>query len=61
MKIYDRDYREITVEEKEQWEKVKKEDVWGKDLSGNILIKVNKWSEYPKAARHWLSLFPITL
>ncbi|AND41483.1 Shedu anti-phage system protein SduA domain-containing protein [Cytobacillus oceanisediminis] len=58
MKIYDRDYREITVEEKEQWEKVKKEEVWGKDLAGNILIKVNKWSEYPKAVRHWLSLFP---
>jgi hypothetical protein len=58
MGIYDRDYNLITDEERELWENVKKDEIWGRYSDGTILIKVNKWSEYPKAVRHWLSLFP---
>ncbi|PWW26608.1 uncharacterized protein DUF4263 [Cytobacillus oceanisediminis] len=57
MKIYNRDYHQITEEERELWERVKRDEIWASD-GGNFQITVNKWSEYPKAVRHWLSLFP---
>lgn len=57
MKIYERDYTILTEEEKRDWESVKQREIIyfnGKPSS----IRHNLFREYPKAARHFLSLFP---
>lgn len=51
MKLYERDYFTLTDNERLEWEKVKLEE-------GNGLFKKNKYREYPKAARHYTSIFP---
>lgn len=56
MGIYERDYNFLTIEEKEQWEEKKEAEKIGK--IGDIEIRKSLFREYPKAARHFMSLFP---
>lgn len=51
MRLYKRDYFELTEEEKDEWKRVKLTE-------GSGIIKRNKYREYPKAARHYISIFP---
>lgn len=51
MKLYERNYFILTDEEKNDLEKVRQEECKG-------LIKINKYSEYPKAVKHYISIFP---
>jgi len=57
MKIYERDYTQLTEEEKIEWEAVKEKEkifINGKESR----MKRNLYRDHPKAARHYLSLFP---
>lgn len=51
-----RDYKVLTPEESEAWEQVKKREIV--NPSSSIKLRKNLYSEYPKAARHYKSLFP---
>ena len=55
MEIYERDYRLLTDDEKEQWNALKAKEII---RSGEIEIRQSYYSEYPLAVRHYLSLFP---
>lgn len=57
MKIYERNYAILTEVEKEEWDNVKQKEIvyiGGKPSR----IRHNLFRDYPKAARHYLSLFP---
>jgi hypothetical protein len=56
MNLYDRDFSKLTSEEEREWSVVKKQEHVGG--SGRYPIKKNLFREYPKAARHFDSLFP---
>jgi hypothetical protein len=57
MKIYERDYTVLTELEKEEWEGIKQKEtifINGKQSK----LRRNLFREYPKAVRHFLSIFP---
>ncbi|WP_229608433.1 Shedu anti-phage system protein SduA domain-containing protein [Vibrio parahaemolyticus] len=51
-----RDYRFLTPEETDEWEKVKQEEIV--NPGSRVKIRKNLFSKYPRAARHFQSLFP---
>lgn len=55
MRLYDRDYTILTAKEIEEWDKLKKEEYY---KLGKLKFRKPKFSEYPKAVRHYQSLFP---
>lgn len=57
MKIYERDYTVLTKLEKEEWEGVKQREIVYINGKPSIARR-NLYRKYPKAARHYLSLFP---
>jgi Domain of unknown function (DUF4263) len=57
--IFGRDYNTITIAEQAEWGRVKYEELIDKSRPDGI--RLNKYSEYPKAVRHYLSLFPNNL
>ncbi len=56
MKLYKRDYTELTAEEFAEWNSIRESEIVRK--SGNLLIRQSRFHDYPKAARHFDSLFP---
>lgn len=58
MKIYDRDYCELTKEEEEEYNKIKEKEIIKKIGKRGLAFKKNLFHEYPKAARHYEHLFP---
>jgi len=56
VKLYKRDYTELTAEEIAQWEALREEEIVKR--IGNTAIRRSKFHDYPKAARHFDSLFP---
>jgi hypothetical protein len=58
MKLYDRDFNDISEDEKKEWEAIKEKEKVIIDGKSSELIKNNLYSHYPKAVRHFLSLFP---
>jgi len=54
--IYKRDYTELTTEEVAEWNSIRESEVVKK--SGNLVIRKSRFNDYPKAARHFDSLFP---
>ncbi|WP_025723557.1 hypothetical protein [Paenibacillus polymyxa] len=56
MKIYERDYTYLTDEELKLWDEKKEAEKVGK--LGGKWIRKSLFREYPKAARHFMSLFP---
>lgn len=55
MKIYERDYCKLSKEELQVWESLKEREII---KYGNFKIKKSLFREYPKAVRHYLTLFP---
>lgn len=55
MKIYKRDFTKLKEEEISHWETIKQKEIIGR---GFIPVRKNLFREYPKACRHYLSLFP---
>lgn len=55
MGLYQRDFMEITNEEKEKWEEVQREELKDRIIG---ISTPNYSYKYPKAVRHFLSLFP---
>lgn len=56
MNIYERDYSKLTQEEIATWEVLKlKEEI---KIDGKLFSRKNLFREYPKAVRHYLTLFP---
>jgi len=57
MKIYERDYTVLTEEEFAEWETIKQKEIV---CIGGKQTKIRKslFRQYPKAVRHYLSLFP---
>lgn len=53
MKLYERDYSILNEEEIIEWNRVKESE-----KNGTLFGRINKFREYPKAARHYSSLFP---
>lgn len=53
MKLYERDYCILNEEEIIEWNRVKESE-----KNGALFGRINKFREYPKAARHYSSLFP---
>lgn len=56
MNLYDRDYSQLTDDEKAQWEALRQSEVVGK--LGKSSVRRSHFRDYPKAARHVESLFP---
>ncbi len=56
MKLYTRDYTELTDDELAEWKAIQQSELVNK--IGDLEIKKSRFSEYPKAARHFDSLFP---
>ncbi|MBG9446726.1 MULTISPECIES: Shedu anti-phage system protein SduA domain-containing protein [Bacillaceae] len=56
MKLYNRDYNNLTETEKEEYAKVLEREKRGR--VGKIFARKNLSREYPKAVRHFNSLFP---
>ena len=56
MKLYERDYTTLTNEEEETWRTVREKEVVGGDEE--FFITCSRYREYPKAARHFESIFP---
>lgn len=56
MKLYKRDYTKLTDQEIAEWEEIKKKEV----SSHNRVLnpKSNQFTKYPRAVRHYESLFP---
>lgn len=53
MHIYQRDYNQLTVDEKTKYEEIKI-----KETKDTQLGMINLYCEYPAAVKHYLSLFP---
>jgi len=56
MGIYERDYTYLTSEEQSTWEHMKREEVV--DNIGGLEVCKILFRDYPKVARHYMSLFP---
>ena len=56
MNLYDRDYSKLTNSEEAEWEAVRQKEVVNK--LGSLEIRKNLFQNYPKAARHFVHLFP---
>ncbi|MEH1940918.1 MAG: Shedu anti-phage system protein SduA domain-containing protein [Nostoc sp.] len=56
MKLYDRDYRILTSDEEAEFRLLKEQEVV-KEV-GSIKIRESLFHKYPKAVRHYISLFP---
>lgn len=57
MKIYERDYTLLTKLEREEWDDIRQKEIVY--INGKPSIaRHNLFRDYPKAARHYLSLFP---
>lgn len=56
MKAYERDYTVLTSAERSEYDQILEKEKVSK--LGELDIRVNLFREYPKAARHFMSLFP---
>jgi hypothetical protein len=56
MKLYKRDFSTLTADEEREWEILKKQEIVH-ETSG-IKITRSLFHDYPKAVRHYISLFP---
>jgi len=56
MRLYQRDFCILTPDEQEEWKAIKKKEIVSK--SGNFELRKSSFLDYPKAVRHYLSLFP---
>jgi hypothetical protein len=56
MNLYKRDFTKLTAEEDAAWCEVKEQEHEGK--YGKFSLKKNLFRKYPKAARHFVHLFP---
>ncbi len=56
MGIYERDYRKLKTEEELEFFEIKKQEEIG--TTGTITIRKNLYDLYPKAAKHYMTLFP---
>lgn len=56
MRIYDRDYNKLTEDETMEWNAIKQKEIIKSNKNFNI--RKSMFREYPKAVRHYLSLFP---
>jgi hypothetical protein len=58
MSLYKKDFSKITQEEKIEWDNLKKQEIVEGPNGLNGLVRKSLYREYPKAVRHFLSLFP---
>lgn len=56
MNLYDRDYTILTPDEEAEFRLLKEQEVVNQN--GNLNITKSLFRKYPKAARHYISLFP---
>jgi hypothetical protein len=56
MKLFDRDYMSLTADEEEEWRNQQQKEVVGE--FGSHAVRRSRFRDYPKAARHYRSLFP---
>jgi hypothetical protein len=56
MRIYTRDYSKLTQEEIQEWQRLKEQEKAHK--TGSTWITKSLYRDYPKAVRHYMSLFP---
>lgn len=56
MRIYNRDYTKLTEDEVNEWEVLRQKEVV--KSSGKLNFRKSMFRKYPKAVRHYLSLFP---
>lgn len=56
MKLYQRDFCILTPDEQEEWKAIKKKEIVRK--IGDFEVRKSSFLDYPKAVRHYLSLFP---
>jgi len=56
MRLYDRDYNSLAPDEESEWRSLQAQETVSN--IGDLAITVSLFREYPKAARHFTSLFP---
>jgi hypothetical protein len=56
MNLYQRDFSELTTEEYTEWQLLREQEVV--DKLGDLEIRRSRFRDYPKAARHFITLFP---
>lgn len=57
MNLYERDFSILTIEEEAEWRTLQKKEVTD-EIDGFCIKEHNLYEQYPKAARHFDSLFP---
>jgi hypothetical protein len=57
MKLYERDYTQITADEEAAWKALQQQETISQN--GRFSITQSLFRQYPKAVRHFISLFPI--
>jgi len=55
MQLHERDYTYLTDEERAEWQSLQKQEVV---KVGDLEVSQSRFRDYPKAARHFTSLFP---
>lgn len=58
MNLYNRNYKELTEEDFEQWKAIEGEEKFSKDGKKRLSRRRNSFRKLPKAVRHHKSLFP---
>ena len=58
MGIFDRDYRILTEDEKEEYKIIKEKEIINSSSGKKSRFRKILFHEYPKAARHYMHLFP---
>ncbi len=58
MKLYKRDYKTLTNEEYADWQSLREQEVVRQLDNSSVEIRRSLFCKYPKAARHFTSLFP---
>ncbi len=56
MKLYNRDYTKLTADEEAKWQSLCQEELVKK--FGTLEVRRSRFRDYPKAARHFIHLFP---
>jgi hypothetical protein len=56
VKLYKRDYTKLTAEELAEWNSIREDEIV--QASGELVVRRSRFHDYPKAARHYDSLFP---
>ena len=58
MNLFDRDYTQLSDEERTRWSELRQEEIINVNNTSDSTFRRSRFREYPKAVRHFQSTFP---